>query len=35
MISATEVAEAVAYAIARPGNVLVENITLGSLRGNL
>jgi len=35
MMSAQDVAAAVAYAIAQPGEVLVENITLGSLTGKL
>jgi short-subunit dehydrogenase len=35
MISAEEVANAVAFAISQPTAVLVENITLGSLSGNL
>jgi NAD(P)-dependent dehydrogenase (short-subunit alcohol dehydrogenase family) len=35
MISAKEVADAVAFAVAQPGEVLVENITLGNLAGNL
>ena len=35
MISAKEVASAVAYAISRPPNVAVENITVSSLTGNL
>jgi len=34
MISAKQVADAVGYAIAQPGSVLVENITLGNLTGN-
>jgi NAD(P)-dependent dehydrogenase (short-subunit alcohol dehydrogenase family) len=33
MISAEEVAGAVAYALSRPADVLLENITLGSLSG--
>jgi short-subunit dehydrogenase len=33
MISAEEVASAVAYALSRPSDVLLENITLGSLSG--
>lgn len=35
MISAGQVADAVAFAIAQPTCVLVENITLGNLSGNL
>jgi short-subunit dehydrogenase len=35
MISATQVADAVAFALARPTDTLVENITLSSLAGNL
>ncbi len=35
MISAEEVACAVAYALSRPDNVAVENITLGNLGGDL
>lgn len=35
MMSATDVAAAVAYAISQPNNVLVENITLGSTTGKL
>jgi NAD(P)-dependent dehydrogenase (short-subunit alcohol dehydrogenase family) len=35
MISAEQVADAVAFALARPADVLVENITLGDLSGNL
>jgi NAD(P)-dependent dehydrogenase (short-subunit alcohol dehydrogenase family) len=35
MISPEQVADAVAFAIAQPSDVLVENITLGKLRGNL
>jgi NAD(P)-dependent dehydrogenase (short-subunit alcohol dehydrogenase family) len=35
MMPASEVAEAVAYALARPGAVLVEDVTLGSLGGAL
>jgi short-subunit dehydrogenase len=35
MISAKQVADAVGYAIAQPSSVLVENITLGNLTGNL
>jgi 3-oxoacyl-[acyl-carrier protein] reductase len=35
MISAEQVADAVAFAIAQPSDVLVENITLGNLSGNL
>jgi NAD(P)-dependent dehydrogenase (short-subunit alcohol dehydrogenase family) len=35
MISAEDVANAVAYAIAQPPNVLIENITLGNLAGSL
>lgn len=35
MISADDVANAVAYAIAQPPNVLIENITLGNLSGSL
>jgi len=35
MISATHVADAVAFALARPTDTLVENITLSSLAGNL
>jgi NADP-dependent 3-hydroxy acid dehydrogenase YdfG len=33
MISADEVAGAVAYALSRPPDVLLENITLGNLSG--
>jgi NAD(P)-dependent dehydrogenase (short-subunit alcohol dehydrogenase family) len=33
MISADEVAQAVGYALARPADVLIENITLGNLSG--
>ena len=33
MIPADEVASAVAYALARPPDVLLENITLGNLSG--
>jgi short-subunit dehydrogenase len=35
MISAQEVASAVAYALSRPENVAVENITLSNAAGNL
>ena len=35
MISADEVAGAVAYALSRPSDVTLENITLGNLSGNL
>jgi short-subunit dehydrogenase len=35
MMSATQVADAVAFALARPTETLVENITLSSLAGNL
>lgn len=35
MISAEEVASAVAYALSRPHNVAVENITLSNAAGNL
>lgn len=35
MMSATQVADAVAFALARPTYTLVENITLSSLAGNL
>jgi short-subunit dehydrogenase len=35
MISADEVADAVAYALSRPKGVALENITLSSLTGNL
>lgn len=35
MMSATQVADAVAFALARPTDTLVENITLTSLTGNL
>jgi 3-oxoacyl-[acyl-carrier protein] reductase len=35
MMSATQVAEAVAFVLARPTDTLVENITLSSLAGNL
>ena len=35
MISATHVADAVAFALARPTDTLVESITLSSLTGNL
>ena len=35
MISATEVAQAVAYALSRPNDVAVENITLSNAAGNL
>jgi short-subunit dehydrogenase len=35
MISATQVADAVAFALAQPPDVLVENITLGNLSGSL
>ncbi len=35
MISADEVADAVAFALCRPDNVLVENITLSNAAGNL
>src|SRR6266404_3577515 len=35
MITATQVADAVAFALAQPPDVLVENITLGNLGGDL
>ena len=35
MISAEQVASAVAYALAQPPDVLIENITLGNLSGRL
>ena len=35
MISPEQVADSVAFAIAQPSDVLVENITLGKLEGNL
>jgi NAD(P)-dependent dehydrogenase (short-subunit alcohol dehydrogenase family) len=35
MISAGQVADAVAFALAQPSDVLVENITLGNLGGDL
>jgi NAD(P)-dependent dehydrogenase (short-subunit alcohol dehydrogenase family) len=35
MISAAEVASAVAYALSRPQNVAIENITLSNAAGNL
>src|SRR5947199_4370556 len=35
MMSATQVADAVAFALARPTDTLIENITLSSLVGNL
>src|SRR6266403_5476825 len=35
MMSATEVADSVVFALARPTDTLVENITLSSLAGNL
>ena len=35
MMSATQVADAVAFALARPTDTLIENITLSSLAGNL
>src|SRR5213082_1659125 len=35
MISANEVASAVAYALSRPENVAVENVTLSNAAGNL
>jgi NAD(P)-dependent dehydrogenase (short-subunit alcohol dehydrogenase family) len=35
MMPASEVAEAVAYALARPMSVLVEDVTLGNLGGAL
>ena len=35
MMSAEDVAKAVVYAISQPNEVLVENITLGSLKGKL
>lgn len=35
MISAEEVADAVAYALSRPADVMLENITLGNLSGSL
>ncbi len=35
MMSAEDVANAVAFAVAQPGEILVENITLGNLSGKL
>jgi NADP-dependent 3-hydroxy acid dehydrogenase YdfG len=35
MISPKEVASAVAYALSRPADVTLENITLSSLAGNI
>ena len=35
MISPEEVASAVAYALSRPANVALENVTISSLAGNL
>ena len=35
MISAKQVADAVAYALSQPQNVAVENITLSNAAGNL
>ena len=35
MISAEQVADAVAFALSRPDNVAVENITLSNAAGNL
>ena len=35
MMSSAQVADAVAFALARPTDTLVENITLSSLAGNL
>jgi NADP-dependent 3-hydroxy acid dehydrogenase YdfG len=35
MISAEQVASTVAYALAQPPDVLIENITLGNLSGSL
>ena len=35
MISAGEVAEAVVYALSRPSNVLVSDITVGSIGGHV
>ena len=35
MMSAEQVADAVAYAISRPAEVALENITLSSVAGNL
>jgi 3-oxoacyl-[acyl-carrier protein] reductase len=35
MMSVTQVADAVAFALARPNDTLVENITLSSMAGNL
>jgi NADP-dependent 3-hydroxy acid dehydrogenase YdfG len=35
MISPEDVASAVAYALSRPADVALENITLSSLTGNL
>jgi 3-oxoacyl-[acyl-carrier protein] reductase len=35
MIAAEQVANSVAFAIAQPSDVLIENITLGKLEGNL
>ena len=35
MMSATQVADAVAFALSRPTDTLIENVTLSSLAGNL
>ena len=35
MMNATQVADAVAFALSQPPDVLVENITLGNLSGSL
>lgn len=35
MINASEIADAISYALSRPTDVLVENITLGNLSGKL
>jgi len=35
MMSATQVADAVAFALTRPTDIVVENITLSNLTGNL
>jgi short-subunit dehydrogenase len=35
MISATQVADAVAFALSQPAEVLIENITVGNLSGSL
>jgi len=35
MMSATQVADAVAFALARPTDTLIENIALSSLTGKL